>query len=324
MRAKPHYSRAADKSDNNHVDHYPGMIAASPVMRHALHLIHAATLSDANVLITGESGTGKEVAARIIHDDSARGASAFVAVNLSALSAGVFESELFGHVKGAFTDAKADFTGRFERAHGGTLFLDEIATTPGNFQSKLLRVLETRLIEPVGSSKVVSIDIRLISATSGDLTSEVRSGNFRKDLFFRLKTIHVDLPPLRERKQDIPLLVNHFLKAHCARYRRDLSIPLSTMQLLLDYDWPGNVREVDHVIESAVITAAGNEIQAFDLSLCHDWLRSEDWNLENARAAMVEQAVERFGGNFSRAAEALGISRSSLYRRVQRVSSGKS
>src|ERR671916_337557 len=246
----------------------PRLIAASAVMRPVLQLIETVAPSDANVLITGENGTGKEVVAQTIYAMSSRAGRPMVTVNVGALSEGTFESELFGHVKGAFTDAKSDRVGRFELADGGTLFLDEIANVPVAQQSKLLRVVETGEFERVGSSKTRRVDVRIISATNADLREEVGAGRFRQDLLFRLNTVEIRLPPLRERREDIPLLAHHFLNIYARRYRKPLTMfSEGAIKSLLGYEWPGNVRELDHAVERAVLMAKGEQVEAVDLNL---------------------------------------------------------
>ena len=245
------------------------MIAESPAMQPVLQLIARVGPSDANVLITGEPGTGKEVVARTLHAISERASKPLVTVNAGGLAEGIFESELFGHVKGAFTDAKTDRVGRFELADGGTLFLDEIANVPMNLQAKLLRVLEIGEMERVGSSKTKKVDVRVISATNANLTEEVASGRFRQDLLFRLNTIEIHLPPLRERSEDIPLLAAHFLSSHAQRYRKRVSglRPGGHAGACSNTRWPGNVRELNHVIERAVLMAQDHLIRLGDLAL---------------------------------------------------------
>src|SRR3981081_1383110 len=246
----------------------PTMIAESPAMRPVLDIIGRIGPSDANVLITGEHGTGKEVVSQTLHALSPRANTPMVTVNAGGLAEGVFESELFGHVKGAFTDAKADRVGRFELADGGTLFLDEIANVPMNLQAKMLRVLEVGEMGRVGSSKTKRVDVRVISATNAHLEEEVQGGRFRQDLLFRLNTIEIHLPPLRERREDVPLLAAHFLSTHAQRYRKRISgFDHASMQLLLDNPWQGNVRELNHVIERAVLMAQESQIKPADLAL---------------------------------------------------------
>ncbi|MBK5296693.1 MAG: sigma-54-dependent Fis family transcriptional regulator [Vicinamibacteria bacterium] len=300
----------------------PTLVAESAAMRPVLDLIARVGPSDANVLLTGENGTGKGTVAQSLHAVSGRVGRALVTVNAGGLSEGLFESELFGHVKGAFTDAKSDRVGRFELAEGGTLFLDEIANTSMNLQAKLLRVLETGEFERVGSSRTRRANVRIISATNADLNAEVAAGRFRQDLLFRLNTIEIPMPPLRARREDIPLLARHFLAQHAQRYRKRLNgFDAAAMQLLLDHAWPGNVRELDHAVERAVLMAQGDQVQGRDLGLraTRDaTARIEDMSLEEVEGFLIKKALARYDGNVSQAAKALGLSRSALYRRLQR------
>ena len=303
-------------------DGRPTLIAESGAMRPVIELIARVGPSDANVLITGEHGTGKDVIARTLHALSPRAGRPLVTVNAGGLPEGIFESELFGHVKGAFTDAKTDRVGRFELADSGTLFLDEIANVPMNLQAKLLRALETGELERVGSSTTRRVDVRILSATNADISAEVRAGRFREDLLFRLNTIEIHVPPLRERKEDIPLLALHFLRQSAQRYRKNLSAfePVA-LQLLLDHPWPGNVRELDHSVERAVLLAEGDQVRASDLGLRASRdasLRLDDMGLEDVERVLIQKALSRFGGNVSHASKALGLSRSALYRRLQK------
>ncbi|MBW8866279.1 MAG: sigma-54-dependent Fis family transcriptional regulator, partial [Acidobacteria bacterium] len=278
--------------------------------------------SEANVLVTGENGTGKGTVAQAIHSVSTRTGKGLVTVNAGGLSEGVFESELFGHVKGAFTDAKTDRVSRFELADGGTLFLDEIANVPLNLQPKLLRVLETGDFERVGSSRTRHVNVRIVSATNSNLGEEVSAGRFRQDLLFRLNTIEIQLPPLRERREDIPALAMHFLKQHAQRYRKNLTgFEPGALQALLDHPWPGNIRELDHAVERGVLMAQGTAIRPGELGLRIDrdaTSRIEDMSLEDVEGFLIKKAMARFDGNVSQAAKALGLSRSALYRRLQR------
>ncbi|MGB7923254.1 MAG: sigma-54 dependent transcriptional regulator [Pyrinomonadaceae bacterium] len=300
----------------------PTLIAESAAMQPVLDIIAHVGPSDANVLITGEHGTGKEVVAQTLHAVSMRAAKPIVTVDAGSLSEGVFESELFGHVKGAFTDAKTDRVGRFELADAGTLFLDEIANVPSNKQSKLLRVLETGEFERVGSSKTRRVNVRVVSATNADLNEEVAAGRFRQDLLFRLNTVEIHLPPLRERREDIPLLAQHFLGQHALRYRKRLDeFDAAAMQALLDYPWPGNVRELEHTVERAVLMAQGNVVGASAMGLRSsraDARRLEDMSLEEVESFLIQKALARCDGNVGQAAQSLGLSRSALYRRLQR------
>ncbi|HXW08688.1 MAG TPA: sigma-54 dependent transcriptional regulator [Vicinamibacterales bacterium] len=300
----------------------PKLIAESASMQGVLQIISRVGPSDANVLILGENGTGKGVVARALHAVSSRASRPMVIVNSGGVSEGVFESELFGHVRGAFTDAKADRVGRFELADLGTLFLDEIANVPLNQQAKLLRVIETGEFERLGSSRTRRVDVRIISATNSNLAEEVTAGRFRQDLLFRLNTIEIRLPPLRDRREDIPLLAQHFLRQHAQRYRKRLTgFETGAMQLLLEHAWPGNVRELDHAIERAVLMAAGPLVKPIDLGLRatrDGGGRLEDMSLEEVECFLIKKAMTRFDGNVSQAAKALGLSRSALYRRLQR------
>ena len=241
----------------------PGLIAQSAVMRPVLDVIARVGPSDASVLITGENGTGKGLVAQALHAVSARAGRPFISVNMGGLPEGVFESELFGHVRGAFTDAKADRAGRFELADGGTLFLDEIGNIPLSQQAKILRTIETGEFERVGSSRTSRANVRLISATNADLAAEVAAGRFRQDLLFRLNTIPLHLPPLRERREDIEVLAQHFLKQHVTRYRKAITgFDASALAALRDYGWPGNIRELDHAVERGVLMAPGKVLRA--------------------------------------------------------------
>jgi DNA-binding NtrC family response regulator len=299
------------------------LIAESAAMRPVLQLIAQVGPSDANVLVTGEHGTGKEVVANALHAVSSRSARSMVTVNTGAIPEGVFESELFGHVKGAFTDAKTERVGRFELANGGTLFLDEIANVPLSQQAKLLRVLETGEMERVGSSQTRRVDVRVISATNADLHTEVEAGRFREDLLFRLNTIEIHLPPLRERREDIPLLATHFLRNYAARYRKTVrGFDSAAMQALLDHRWPGNVRELDHAVERSVLMAQQDLVRPSDLAIRIPREGSQQeldrMSIEEVEAFLIKKALSRFSGNVTQAAEALGLSRGALYRRLEK------
>ncbi|GGG88489.1 sigma-54-dependent transcriptional regulator [Edaphobacter dinghuensis] len=300
----------------------PDFIASAATMRPVVEMMARIGPSDANVLVTGEHGTGKEVVAQMLHRLSSRADRTLVAVNTGALPEGTFESELFGHVKGAFTDARADRIGRFELASGGTLFLDEIANIPVRQQAKLLRVLETGEMERVGSSKTQTVNVRMISATNADLRAECAAGRFREDLLFRLNTVEISLPPLRERREDIPALAGYFLTRYAARYRRAIvGLEPTALQMMMRYSWPGNVRELDHTIERAVLMARGDRIEAPDLGLQAQPVSAQsldDMSLETVEAILIRKALARFDGNVSHAADALGLSRGALYRRIEK------
>ena len=300
----------------------PEFLATAPAMQVVLETISRVGPSDANVLITGEHGTGKEVVARTLHALSARASRSLVAVNTGAIPDGVFESELFGHVKGAFTDARTDRIGRFELADGGTIFLDEIGNVPLRQQAKLLRVLESGEVERVGSSRSRRVNVRVLSATNTDLPAACQAGQFREDLLFRLNTVEVRVPPLRERREDIALLGAHFLARYAARYRRPVQrFDSAALQAMMQYSWPGNVRELEHTIERAVLMSRTPEIQPADLSLSSPRAQTqnlEDLSLEAVEAVLVRKALQRFQGNVSQAAEALGLSRGALYRRMEK------
>jgi DNA-binding NtrC family response regulator len=299
----------------------PTLLAQSPAMRPVLDVLARVGPSDASVLVTGENGTGKGVVAQTLHAMSTRRTRPLITVNAGGVSETVFESELFGHVKGAFTDAKTDRIGRFEMAEGSTLFLDEIANVPLSQQQKLLRVLETGEFERLGSSKTRRVDVRLVSATNADPGAEVTAGRFRQDLLFRLNTIEIHLPPLRERREDIPTLAAHFLRLHAQKYRKPVAaFDPSALDLLLHHAWPGNVRELDHTVERAVLMSRGDLVGASDLGLrtpSDTSARLDDMSLEEVEAFLIRKAMARYG-NVTTAAKALGLSRSALYRRIER------
>jgi DNA-binding NtrC family response regulator len=303
-------------------DSAPAMVANSPAMLGVVDLIERVAPSDASVLITGEHGCGKEVAARTLHAFSNRSKGPMVTVNAGGIPEGVFESELFGHVKGAFTDAKADRVGYFELANGGTLFLDEIANVPLSQQAKLLRAIETCEIQRVGSSKACRVDVRFVAATNANLRDEAMAGRFREDLLFRINTIEIHVPTLRDRHEDILPLAHNFLGQFASRYRKNVAgFDYAAERLLKTYSWPGNVRELRHAVERAVLMAQGSAIGLADLGLSQDspgQVRLEEMPLDEAERVLISQSVERFGGNISHAAQALGLSRSALYRRLER------
>src|SRR4051794_216430 len=299
----------------------PNLIAESPRMRPVLELVSRVGPSDANVLITGENGTGKGLVAQALHALSPRASHSMITVNMGGLSETLFESELFGHVKGAFTDAKTDRAGRFELADESTLFMDEIANIPLNQQAKLLRVIETGEFERVGSSRTLHANVRIISATNANLHDEVAAGRFRQDLLFRLNTIEISLPSLRDRREDVMPLAKNFLRQHSQRYRKDIGgFDEGARDRLLQHIFPGNVRELDHVIERAVLMSHGSTIKPNDLGLTStvgDSRSLEEMSLEEVEAFLIKKALARNNGNARKAAEALGLSRSAFYRRLQ-------
>jgi DNA-binding NtrC family response regulator len=299
----------------------PSLIAESPAMRPVIEMISRVAPSDGNILITGENGTGKSLIARAIHALSPRTSHAMITVNMGGLSETLFESELFGHVKGAFTDAKTDRAGRFELADESTLFMDEIANIPLAQQAKLLRVIETGDFERVGSSKTLHANVRIISATNSNLEHEVAAGRFRQDLLFRLNTIQITLPPLRERRDDIMPLANSFLAQHAERYRKQITgFDETARERLLQHRFPGNVRELDHVVERAVLMTQDRQICGSDLGLANgggEPRNLEEMSLEEVEAFLIKKALARNDGNARKAAEALGLSRSAFYRRLQ-------
>jgi DNA-binding NtrC family response regulator len=299
-------------------------IAQSEAMRPVVDLIRRVAPAQASVLVTGEPGTGKGLVARLLHELSPRAEQPFVSVNMGSIPETMFESEMFGHVKGAFTDAKQDRVGRFEVADGGTLFMDEIGNVPVSQQAKLLRVLERGEFERVGSSRTQRADVRTVSATNTDLKQAIEAGAFRKDLLFRVNTIEIRLPPLRERREDIPAIAQHYLAVHAQRYGRELKgFAADAERQLVEYPWPGNVRELAHCLERAVLMAAGPRIAAVDLRL-EAPTTSEGrellarMTLEDAERMLITNALARAHGNVNEAAEALGLSRSALYRRMEK------
>ncbi len=319
--------RTVDRQVEAQKGQLEALLAGTPAMQQVLGLIDRVAPSDANVLITGENGTGKGVVARRLHAASARSSKPLVTVDMGALSENLIESELFGHVRGAFTDARADREGRFEVADGGTLFLDEIGNLPLPQQSKLLRVLETGEFERVGASKTRKVDVRVLAATNADLEKEAAAGRFRQDLRYRLNTIEIRLPPLRERPEDIPLLAAHFLARHARKHRREIAdLTEAAIDALAAHAWPGNVRELSHVIERGVLMARGTSVTADDLGLVRAAPPaintrvddpSEDLDLERAEKQLIAKALARYDGNALLAAQALGLSRSAFYRRAK-------
>jgi DNA-binding NtrC family response regulator len=300
----------------------PTLIAGSRAMQPVLEIIERVAASDANVLITGEHGTGKEVVAQRLHASSHRAGRPLITVNAGGLSEGVAESELFGHVKGAFTDAKTDRVGCFELADGGTLFLDEIANMAAKLQAKLLRVLQTGEFQRVGSSRTMRADVRILAATNADIRAEIAAGRFREDLLYRLNTVEIHLPPLRDRREDVPRLATHFLGDYAARYRKSVSgFDDAATRAMQAHGWPGNVRELQHAVERAVLMSRSGVITSEDLGLRAAAPGSaadlSGMTMDDAEKYVIQQALARHGGNVVQAAESLGMSRSALYRRIQ-------
>jgi DNA-binding NtrC family response regulator len=306
--------RAADGTD---------LIATSRAMQEVVRLARQVARSDASVLITGEPGTGKSLLAKLIHDWSDRADKSFISVNAGGLPESVFETEIFGHVKGAFTDAKSDRAGRFELADGGTRFLDEIGNVPPAQQARLLRALETGEYERVGSSRTQRADVRVVSATNADLPAMIHDGRFREDLLFRINTVEIRLPPLRERREEVLELANAQLERKATQYGRNVKgFDAGALAALQQYAWPGNVRELNSVVERSVLLAGGEEIGAADLRLSAAKAGPpslEDMSLEDAERALIRSAIKRNGGNVVAAAEALGLSRSAMYRRIEKL-----
>jgi two-component system, NtrC family, response regulator HydG len=303
----------------------PGLIAQSPAMHAVLDLVARVAPTDATVLIEGESGTGKEVIAKAVHHASKRAARPFVAVNCGAVPEPLLESELFGYVRGAFTGAAASKLGLFEEADGGTLFLDEIAETPAALQVKLLRALQSGEVRRLGATQAATIDVRVIAATNGDLATRISQGTFREDLFYRLNVIHVMLPPLRDRREDIPALAEHFLGRAADKLGRALRLSPDALERLLRYPWPGNVRELENAMERAAILTRTGSVEPDDLpphvsaglQLGPSPALPKQITLADAERDHILQTLERFGGNHSGAAEALGIGRTTLWRKLK-------
>jgi DNA-binding NtrC family response regulator len=321
--ARRHGRRLADENAILRGADGTDLVASSRPMQEVVRLARQVARSNASVLITGEPGTGKSLLAKLIHDWSDRAEKSFISVNAGGLPESVFESEMFGHVKGAFTDAKADRAGRFELADGGTLFLDEIGNVPPAQQARLLRALETGEFERVGSSRTQRADVRVVSATNADLPVMIRDGRFREDLLFRINTVEIRLPPLRERREEILELANAQLARKAAQYARAVRgfdpLALSALQ---NYAWPGNVRELNSVVERSLLLAGGDEIGAADLRLSAAKAGPpslEEMSLEDAERALIRSAIRRNGGSVQSAAEALGLSRSAMYRRLEKL-----
>ena len=308
-----------DKEFHKKTEH---IIGNSVAMQSATNLVKKVAPTDANVLILGENGTGKFVFAKEIHLQSERKNYPFIHVDLGSLNENLFESELFGYAKGAFTDAQKDTLGRFELAKGGTIFLDEIGNLPLHLQSKLLTVIQNRKITRLGEGKEREIDARIICATNAPIHEMVDKQTFRQDLLFRINTIELNLPPLRERTDDVKLLANHFLQKLTQKYRKKIDgFSKETINAMKAYQWPGNIREIEHIIERAVIITDNEQIEVTDLHFSTKKaaiILSDNLNLEEAEKMLVEQAIQKHQGNISRAAKDLGLTRAALYRRLEK------
>lgn len=305
-------------------DDYSTLIGESEAMRQVLAAARKVAVTDANVLILGENGTGKEMVARSIHNASRRSDRVFVSVDLGAISETLFESELFGFRKGAFTDAREDRAGRFEAADKGTIFLDEIGNLSLNLQSKLLSVIQNRKVVRLGTNTEIPVDVRLICATNMPLYQMVKENKFRQDLLYRINTVEVKVPPLRERIEDLPLLVDHFLKYYCSKYNMPLKrVNPSTLKRLEKHSWPGNIRELQHAVERAVIMSESKILEPDDFFLssseeAHEEQVSGSMNLEETEKILIRKVIDKHGGNISKAARELGLTRASLYRRIEK------
>jgi len=313
--------KSKQKALQHHLNqsHHP-FIASSSSMQPVLQTIEQVAPTDANVLLLGENGTGKELVARAIHHQSNRSEEPFISVDLGAVPSSLFESEMFGHEKGAFTDAKESRIGKFELANKGTLFLDEIGNLSPELQVKLLSVMQSRKVSKVGSNKLIDLDVRIICATNSPIYEAVKSGAFRQDLFYRIKTVEIKLPPLRERREDIPLLVNHYLLEFSKRYNKVLEVDSALLSQLTKYHWPGNIRELQHAVERAVILGKQSVLNQddFQLSASIDPVDPEKTlNLTSVEREVIRQAVRKSNGNLTLAAEELGIGRTTLYRKME-------
>lgn len=301
------------------------ILGVSPAIREVFMVIDKVAATDANVLILGENGTGKELVARAIHQRSLRKDQVFIGVDMGAISETLFESELFGHKKGSFTDAKEDRAGRFEVAHGGTLFLDEIGNLSLPLQAKLLTAIQVREITRIGSNKPIPIDIRLICATNMPIYDMVKDSEFRQDLLYRVNTVEIHIPPLRDREEDIPILMEHFIDIYCKKYRKPLKhIPSATIKKLQKYKWPGNVRELHHAIERAVIMSESSTLSPDDFFFLSQANEPEgnpvdnSLSLDEVEKNTILRAINKHNGNISKAARELGLTRASLYRRLEK------
>ncbi|GAB3331183.1 sigma-54 dependent transcriptional regulator [Marivirga atlantica] len=305
---------------------FKSIIGESKALKNVFTIIDKVAHTDANVLILGENGTGKELIARALHKKSSRKDNSFVSVDMGALTDTLFESELFGHKKGAFTDAKTDRAGRFEIADKGTIFLDEIGNLGPSLQAKLLNVLQSRTVTRLGSNEAKPFDARLICATNEDIHNLVGKGDFRQDLLYRINTVEIHLPALRDRVEDIPLLAEHFISIYGSKYKKSVkSLDQSTIRLLQKYDWPGNIRELQHAIERAIIMTDNEALQPDDFffltskgNVMEKHEMEDSFNLEDVERQTIQKAIKIHGGNISKAADELGLTRASLYRRLSK------
>ena len=314
--------RNKQKAIQQHLNqnHRP-FIATAPAMKNVLQTIEQVAGTDANVLILGENGTGKEMVAHAIHNQSSRADEPFISVDLGAITPSLFESEMFGHEKGSFTDAKEKRIGKFELANKGTLFLDEIGNLSPELQVKLLTVLQRRKVTKVGSNEVIDVDVRIICATNASINDLVRNGAFRNDLYYRINTVEINLPPLRERKDDIPAIFNYYLEEYTKRYHKTFTLGESLLQQLMKYRWPGNIRELQHAVERAVILCSQPELTLRDFQLQQSSFGDEtdlkSLNLSEVERDVIRQALKKSSGNLTKAAEELGIGRTTLYRKME-------
>lgn len=309
-------------ADQNHA--YSNIIGTSPAMIKVLKTVNKVAQTDANILILGENGTGKEVIARAIHRASSRANEVFISVDLGAITESLFESELFGYKKGAFTDAKEDRAGRFEVANKGSIFLDEIGNLSPSLQAKLLSVIQNRKVIRLGSNKEIPINVRLICATNMPLYQMVNENKFRQDLLYRINTVEIKLPPLRERTEDIEPLVESFIETYCKKYKTPKKrLNISTLKRLQMHSWPGNIRELQHSVERAVIMSEGTILEPHDFFIAENEQENDDvlptnMNLGETEKLLIRKVVDKHGGNISRAAKELGLTRTSLYRRMEK------
>ena len=324
-RREAHHLRSRQQQLSEDLDQpFGDLIGEAPVLREVFQTMAKVAATDASVLILGENGTGKELVAREIHRRSARADEVFISVDMGSLSETLFESELFGHVKGAFTDARSDRAGRFEIASGGTLFLDEIGNLPLSLQVKLLAALQNQQVVRVGANQPVSVDVRLICATNQPIHEMATAGTFRQDLLYRINTVEIPLPPLRERPEDIALLARHFLDQYRTKYRKALTgLTAEALAHLRAYAWPGNVRELQHAVERAVIMSEGKRLTADDFPLTaasspEETVAFDSYNLEDVEHEVIARVLRKHQGNVSQTARELGLTRTALYRRMEK------